>query len=185
MLGAWAGNEELGLYAAAALAREVLLFLPWIAGLLFFPKVASATRAGPGTAATRPRAMGPVPIAIVVVATALLLAFPREFVTGVHGDRFADAARLVRILVPAAILTGVANLALQELLGRGAPRATWLAPGAALTADMIGNVLWIPRHGALGTAWAALAASVVLLAVAMAGLWRARRGTTVSGPTGP
>jgi O-antigen/teichoic acid export membrane protein len=166
MLSAMRGSHEAGIYAAGGLAREFVLWLPWVAGMLFLPKVAGA-RAG-----ERPKAMGPVSIGIVLTASTLLLVFARGFVTLLHGEAFADSAGPARVLVVSALLASVANLCLQYLLGRGAPRAVWLAPAAALVVSVVGNLLVIPGQGALGVAWVSTASQALLLAVAGASAWR-------------
>ena len=173
MLSAGRGSHEAGLYAAGGLAREFVLWLPWVAGMLFFPRVAGA-RAG-----ERPRAMGPISISIVLTASALLFVFAREFTTFVHGAQFEDAAAPARVLVVSALIASTANLCLQYLLGRGAPRAVWLAPAAALAVSLAGNVLVIPAHGALGVAWVSVASQALLLAIAgLAAVRLSRTGVT-------
>jgi O-antigen/teichoic acid export membrane protein len=160
MLTAGRGPHEAGLYAAGGLAREFVLWLPWVAGMLFLPNVAGA-RAG-----DRPKAMGPVSITIVLTASTLLFVFAREFVTAVHGLDFLDAAGPARVLVVSALLASVANLCLQYLLGRGAPAVVWIAPAAALLVSVVGNLLVIPGHGAIGVAFVSVASQAVLLAIA-------------------
>jgi hypothetical protein len=54
LLGAMAGPGELGQYAAAGVAREMILFLPWVAGMLFLPKVAGSVDAHPPSGRGRP-----------------------------------------------------------------------------------------------------------------------------------
>src|SRR6185295_12941309 len=114
---------------------------------LFLPKVAGAR---PGE---RPKAMGPVSIAIVLTASTLLFAFARGFMTLTQGPAFAEADGVARVLVLSALIASVANLCLQYLLGRGAPAVVWLAPAAALAVSVVGNLAVIPAHGALGVAW--------------------------------
>ncbi|MCC7138957.1 MAG: hypothetical protein IT460_11090 [Planctomycetes bacterium] len=177
LLDALAGTAETGRFAAASLARDMLLFVPWVAGMLFFPRVAAADASGRARPAGR--VVGPVPVACTVVTAAALLAWPEGFVTGLHGARFSGAGDLVRWLVPAALVTGVAHVGLQELLGRGAPRAAWLAPLLALAVGVAGDLVLVPREGALGAAKAALAAALTLLAVTAAGVRRARRDVGV------
>ena len=185
LLGALGGTAELGQFAAAGIAREMVFFLPWIAGMLLFPRVAKASAAagssspgesalrGPGTRAL-PKALGPKGIAVVLGAAVLLFAFAGPFVVGIHGREFAPAAPVVRVLVPSALLMSWGSLLVQEMLGRGAPALTWISPGAAFVVTVVGNLYAIPRYGALGTAWVALAASAVLLAFARVGVARAR-----------
>ena len=171
MLSGLAGTEASGQFAAASLARDMLMFVPWIAGMLHVPKVAAAS--GTGRRAARP--MGPVSIAVTLAVAAAIFAFPTTFVTTIHGGAFVEAGVLARILVPTALVAGVGHLLLAELLGRGAPPATYLAPGLAFLGSVAGNLLFVPHHGAIATAWTALAASVVMASIAAAGVAAARR----------
>jgi O-antigen/teichoic acid export membrane protein len=171
ILGTWRGTAEAGLYEAGGLAREVVLFLPWIVGMLFLPRVAGAD-AGRGTA---PRALGARWVVTALVAAAALEVWPEEFVTGVHGDAFAEAAGVVRVTVPAALLAGGSNLFLQYLLGRGAPGIVVWAPAAALAANLAANALLVPRAGAMGSAWAALATQALLFVLTGLGARRLAR----------
>ena len=179
LLGSWRGTAEAGQYAAAGVARDMVLFLPWMAGMLFLPKVAGAARAS-----ARPRALGPVGVGVTLSAAALLFVFAKEFVVLVHGPAFEPAAPVTRVLVPAALLAGAGNLCLQYLLGRGAPRAVVAAPAAALVVSLAGNAWAIPAHGALGTAWVALAAAAVLLAVSGTAAARLAREKSPTGSGG-
>ncbi len=189
LLGALAGPSELGQYAAAGVAREMILFLPWVAGMLFLPKVAGTVGARPPSpthapvagaggappSPTTPRALSPAGWAVVYGACAVLFVFARAFVLGLYDSRFLPAVPIVRILVPAALLAGIGNLFLQELLGRGAPRAVVLAPALALLVSLVGNLVWIPRAGAIGTAWTALASAAVNFVISGAAVLAARR----------
>jgi len=181
LLAALAGTRASGLYAAAGLAREMVLFLPWIAGMLLLPKEAAATGpTGPtsGPLALLPRGLSRRGWAVTLGAAVVLWTFAEPFVTAIHGAHFADGAPLVRILVVAAVLSGAGNLEVQELLGRGAAGWATSAAAAALVVALVGNVALIPRLGALGTAWTALASGAVLVAVTTAGVVRERRQPT-------
>jgi O-antigen/teichoic acid export membrane protein len=179
ILGTWRGTEEAGFYEAGGLAREVILFLPWIVGMLFLPRVAGAD-AGRGVA---PRALGPRWVVTALAAAVALEIWPEAFVTGIHGDAFAAAAPVVRITVPAALLAGASNLFLQYLLGRGAPRIVVWAPAAALALNLAANAGLVPRAGAVGAAWAALATQALLFALTGLGARRLAR-TSPLGVTG-
>lgn len=171
LLATLAGTDPAGRFAAASLAREVLLFVPWVAGLLHLPSAAAAAASG---REARPPLSRPAVVAVALVA-GLLLAFPETFVTGLHGAPFRDAASLVPWLVLTALVGGAGHLLLVDLLGRGAPRAAWLAPGLACLVSLLGNAVFVPSHGADATARVALVAAAVLTATAAAGRRALRR----------
>jgi O-antigen/teichoic acid export membrane protein len=171
LLLALPGPAETGSFAAGALAREVILFMPWIAGMLLLPRVA-AKEAGRGPGAPL---VGVHVAWVTLTAAALLLVFAREFVVFVHGPQFGDAAATTRVLVVAGLVLGLGNLCLQSLLGRGAPRVVVVAPAVALAVSVAGNLVAIPRAGALGAAWVALGSAAVLFAIAGTALRRLTR----------
>lgn len=178
LLASMTGTRPSGLYAAAGLPREMVLFLPWVAGMLLLPKEAASRGSADGTrglARWLPRGLDRRGWAIVLGAVVLLFVFAGPFTTGFHGERFRDAVPLARILVFAALLAGAGNLEVQELLGRGASGLAALASGAALCVSVAGNFVFVPRAGALATAWTALASAAVLLAVTTAAVGRIRR----------
>jgi O-antigen/teichoic acid export membrane protein len=77
-----------------------------------------------------------------------------------------DGARLLPWIAPAALLAGAmlyyTNLAFQ--LGRRTTGQLWATLGAALL-NLALNVVWIPRFGLLGAAWATLLAYALGLAL--------------------
>lgn len=188
LLLAWlAGTRPSGLYAAAGLPREMVLFLPWVAGMLLLPREAAALEH-----ATEPvsgLARWPLPHgldrrgwAVVLGAVVLLFVFAGPFMRALPGAAFDEAVPLARILVLAALLAGAGNLEIQELLGRGASGWAALASAAALGVSVAGNLLFIGTAGALATAWTALASAAVLLAVTTAGVGRVRAASGASRP---
>ncbi len=178
LLAALAGTRPAGLYAAAGLPREMVLFLPWVAGMLLFPKEAAADRpTGPASDARflpLPRGLSRRGWAVVLGAVVLLFVFAAPFTTGLHGEAFEDAVPLARILILAALLAGAGNLEVQELLGRGASGWAASASAVALGVSIAGNLLFVPNAGAHATAWTALSSAAVLLGITTAGVARVR-----------
>ena len=162
LLGTWAGTGEAGQYEAGILLRDVVLFLPWVAGLLIVPRVAGA----PADRGALARALSRPVMAATAVVAAALWAFAPEVVSAAHGAGFARGGEVARILIPGAFLAGYANVWMQDLFGRGAPRAVVWVPACGFAVALAVNLVAIPRAGAIGSAWASSSASAVGFALA-------------------
>jgi O-antigen/teichoic acid export membrane protein len=143
------GADEVGQWAAASLLREPVLFVPWVVSLLVLPRVAG----DPGDRGRHARALGVPAVGLAAAVGAVLWAAAPEIVVGVHGEAFAPAVGLARVLVPGGLLLGTSHLLFQDLLGRGAPRAVLWIPGLGVVALVVLDLLVVPAHGALGAAW--------------------------------
>jgi O-antigen/teichoic acid export membrane protein len=146
------GADEVGQWAAAALLREPVLFVPWVVSLLVLPRVAG-DRDDRGRHA---RALGAPALALAAGVAAVLWTLAPAIVVGVHGEAFAPAVALARVLVPGGLLLGASHLLFQDLLGRGAPRAVLWIPGLGVASLLALDALVVPAHGALGAAWVSL-----------------------------
>jgi O-antigen/teichoic acid export membrane protein len=173
MMLAWLrGVEEAGIYSAATRIVEFGTFLavtviaPWlplIAARIAVDRVGAMCSA---RAAVRLTALATTPLLYLVPHLA------PELIELVFGDRFAEAAVPLAILAPSLLLVALSLTVSTISLADGVVRhAYWNAAlGAAVNVAL--NALWIPTHGAVGSAWASLASQASMLAVAQGYLHR-------------
>lgn len=169
VLGAMAGPAAVGVYAVASKYAELLrlpaLAVTWVA----YPRVARSGAAGVGR---RVRRLLPRLVALGAVTGALLavLAFP--VLPWVYGPEFAAAAWPAAIISLGLVAEPAAGLGSAFLLGTGRPglNSTLLAVGLVLT--LVLDLLLIPRHAAVGAAWASAVAYAVTDVLLIAVLWR-------------
>ena len=176
-LVAWfLGTDAAGAYAAGyELGWTSVLTLMTIVNLAGYPLVMRAMEsAGPAAARVQLQQNGLLLLAVglpALLGAAILAPNLARVVLGVPFR--ADGARLLPWIALAAFLGGAmlfySNLAFQ--LGRQTVGQLWAMLAAALT-NLGLNLVWIPRFGLLGAAWATVVAYGIGLAL---GWWLGRR----------
>lgn len=100
---------------------------------------------------------------LLVPAVVLLLLLADPLYTLFYGERYADSVPVFRILVLGALLLPWISVGASFLVGLGRVRQlalhNWIATGIAVVAAL----LWMPRFGAAGAAWAATSGRLVLM----------------------
>lgn len=172
MLVALVGDRENGLYAPAAMLSEVLYFLPVALGASAFPVIVRARDVLPPAELHRRLqlfydAMAGLGYAVAVPLA--LLAGP--IVQLLFGPAYAETAGVLRAHVASFLFTTLGIARGRFLIADG---RTWFAfASTALGAgvNVLLNLVLIPRHGAVGAAWATVAAYAVANHLS-AYLWR-------------
>jgi O-antigen/teichoic acid export membrane protein len=170
------GTDAAGTYAAGYdLGWIPIASLMMVVNLAGYALVIRALEGG-GAAAAQAQLQqnGLLLLAVALPATLGAVILAPNLAPVVLGAPFrADGARLLPWIAPAALLAGAmlyyTNLAFQ--LGRRTLGQLWVT-GAAALLNLGLNVVWIPRFGLLGAAWATLLAYGLGLAL---GWWLGRR----------
>jgi O-antigen/teichoic acid export membrane protein len=178
ILGALAGPGVLGIYAIASKYAE-LLRLPGLAvNYVLYPIFARRTASD---ARTRTRSLF-APAAGLTVAVAIPLALAAgPLLPLVYGRAFASAVHPAWILLAGLLGEGVAGLISAYLFGVGRPGLNSLAIGAGVVVTVIGDVLLIPRYGAVGAACASAAAYLTTVTTLLVSFWYAGRAREETG----
>jgi O-antigen/teichoic acid export membrane protein len=172
ILAAFWDSGQVGLYATAVFAAELVWHIPNGVNIVLFPAVSA--RSAPGQAEElSSRAMRHTVFWSLLLAAAMgLLAGP--LVTALYGQDFAPSARALQVLLIGVVAMAPAKLALGHLAGIGRPQYLSYAAFLGLAATVILDLAMIPRWGMMGAAWAS---SLAYLLVSAAGLyWLKRRG---------
>jgi O-antigen/teichoic acid export membrane protein len=167
------GAESAGYYAVAANVADVLYLLPSTVGMILFPKLSAlADDLEKWPMARR--------VSVTVLAAMMLLAaatavIAEPLVRLLFGASFHPAAPAVRILAIAMIFYGTNNVVSACLAAMGFPWfAVWVWLIAA-AANVLLNVLWIPRFGICGAAAASLVGYALVLLFQVSYLSRSTR----------
>jgi O-antigen/teichoic acid export membrane protein len=176
-LVAWLlGTEAAGTYAAGyELGWHSVLIIMTIVNLAGYPLVVRAMEgAGPAAAQVQLQQNGLLLLAVALPALTLVVMLAPNLARVVLGAPFrADGARLLPWIALAALFAGArlyyANLAFQ--LSRKTLSQLWVSLAAALLNVGL-NLIWIPRFGLLGAAWATVLAFGLALVL---GWWLGRR----------
>lgn len=185
LLGYLAGEQPLGLYSAAIrITRSAQVVFVALA-LALIPRLSAYLESG--------KAADYAILARKSLHTAYFLCFPMwavftavapQILRMLAGPEFQPASVTLRIVLPLLPLGGFSNwLGLQILFPRGEEKAMLYAAAAAALANLLLNLLLIPRFGENGAAFSAVAAEAcvgfVLVAYARKrplgfGYWDAR-----------
>lgn len=168
MLSLWRPAAEVGLYGLAYRIIESALFIPAMFGGLLLPHLSKQTHI--------PRALFEEALAATAwtgAGVALLLAFlARPITAALSGPSFTPAAPLLAILSLALLAMFFGNLFGFTLVARGKQRALmWLYLGLVLF-NVLGNLMFIPRYGAVAAAWTTVATEITAATVAGVLVWR-------------
>ncbi len=151
-----------GLYAAAAVAGHIAMFLPGALVMVVFPRLVADGGVGPQSRKTLAEALGFVTV-IGLGATAVLAGVPREVVQLLFGSAYAHAARAVGVLALASALFGLITLLTYFHIARRSLMAlmSW-------TGVIMATVLIAVFHGGIESiALSMLVASVAVLPLSL------------------
>lgn len=162
VIGAIAGAENLGLYAVAITAMELLSIGALSLGAVAFRSMAvDELGRQPMGRARR--------VVLLVTATGALITVmtAAPLVRLAFGDEFSPAVPALRLLAVAAIPYGSLLLDSQQLLAKDHTAHAALLHVFAAAAVILGDLLVVPKYGLVGAAWVSVCAySVVAVAAA-------------------
>lgn len=159
------GLEAQGLYSIAVLLAEKLSHVPASIQLVLFPRVSAST---PEQANRVTPAACRLTLAGVTLAAIPLWLLSEPILRLFYGAEFLPALPPLRILLPGVVLLAVGKVLAGDLSGRDRRLASTVALSLAFLCNLGLDLLWIPRYGIVGAAWAsnvAYAAQTAFLAL--------------------
>jgi|GEM_PF-1314246 len=172
ILAHFRGAAEVGIYSVAAYVGEMLWLLPGaLTPLLIHSSAADATDTRRDSTASRAARLG----FLLTLAAGLPLFFlAKPLLSLLAGGEYAASGDSLRALLPGIVAFAPGAVLAGDFIGRGKPH--WNTQASALTVLVnvaVGLVL-IPRHGAVGAAWAS---SIAYACGSMVMLLRFRQAT--------
>jgi len=146
------GSAEAGVYSVASQFALLLMLLPGVIATLLFPRVTSEQDARGETTCLVSRYTTFIMFVCCLGAVPFSLLLPI-----IYGAAFADATKLLLILLPGVYLIGLESVLVQHFNALGLPRAIPLYWLATLVLNLILVFALVPRFGAQG---AAIASSI-------------------------
>jgi O-antigen/teichoic acid export membrane protein len=146
------GAAEAGVYSVASQFALLLMLLPGVIATLLFPRVTSEQDARGETTCLVSRYTTFIMFLCCLAAVPFSLLLPI-----VYGPAFADATRLLLILLPGVYLMGLESVLVQHFNALGVPRAIPIYWLATLVLNLALVFALVPRFGAQG---AAIASSI-------------------------
>lgn len=161
LLGYQVSKEETGIYGLSIKLVEVLYLVPVIVGDVLYPQlVKQQSNHALGSSAT-PQAFFDFTIAVALVATVVAIATVHWFVPRIFGEPYRPTVDVFLIHAWACIGIAMAHARYKWMAACGLQRlAPWVTlVGLVLT--VVGNLLLVPRYGAMGAAAATASAFFV------------------------
>jgi O-antigen/teichoic acid export membrane protein len=141
------GTAEAGVYSVASQFALLLMLLPGVIATLLFPRVTAEQDARGETTCQVTRS------ATLIMFVCCLAAVPLSFLLPlVYGAAFADATKLLLILLPGVYLMGLESVLVQHFNALGLPRAIPIYWLVTLILNLVLVFSLVPRFGAQGAA---------------------------------
>lgn len=156
MIGAYLGNVEVGIYAAAVKLVEIWNFIPGIICASLFPAVINAKKIGSLIYRKRLNAlyllMAVIAIAIAIISTILA----PWLITLLFGKAYFSAIIILQIYVWSSVGLFVGGAINQYFLTENRSQAIFLYNLLSMMLNVVLNFILIPYIGLTGAAWATL-----------------------------
>jgi O-antigen/teichoic acid export membrane protein len=168
-----AGPRETGIYGAAYRFLSPLLFLPAAVMSSFFPVLSAVHRDDPERVRRLIQICADTMAIIALPVLAVSLALSGQIVHFLYGSGYQRTAGVLPILMIAFVSICFGSLAgyLAPILHLQWRLALYSAIGAA--ANVVLNLVLIPRHGAFGSAWATVITEVLTMVLMLSTSLRA------------
>lgn len=145
------GLQAQGFYSIAVLLAEKLSHVPSSVQLVLFPRVSSLTDEEANK--ITPMACRTSFLLVIMIGVVLFLV-AQPIIELLYSKEFAPAVPALRILVPGVALLSVGKILSSDLSGRNRRLGPSLIIVLAFLVNLTFNLLWIPRYGIEGAAWA-------------------------------
>lgn len=153
------GPAAVGLYAVGVGLVEKLWMVSHAASTVLFPRVAAESEE------ERQKEFTPLVARTVLWTTAfgalVLALFGRWIVLLLYSKAFLPAVSALQALLVGVVTLSAGRVLANDIAGRGFPGLNIYTSSAAVLTNVILNLLWIPRYGIVGAAWASTASYTV------------------------
>jgi O-antigen/teichoic acid export membrane protein len=173
---------HVGFYAISLAIPEKLWNVPNILSAVLHPRIAHA---GNTEEANRDTGLvSRITVLIIGVSCVAILLLGGFLIRLLYSERFLPAVSPMLILLPGILMMSVAKVLTSDLIARGYPRANMWAGLAAVAANVVCNVIMIPRMGINGAALASTV-SYTLYAAVVAGYFKRVTGVRLDRVVAP
>ncbi|MDD5638553.1 MAG: flippase [Candidatus Pacebacteria bacterium] len=162
MLNIFLNPTAVGVYSIAVGISEKIWLVSQSASTVLFPRVSSETDA------KRLKEFTPMVCRNILWITVLLSLFlcliAPWLIVLLYSDQYLESILPFRILLIGAVALAGSKILANDFAGRGKPMINTYISIASVVLNIILNILWIPKFGIIGAAWAtAISYSVIFL----------------------
>ncbi len=165
-----------GLYAIAVMVAEKIWLVSQSASIVLFPKVCSETNK------ENLREFTPIIFRMVLlistVGSVILLFLGRLLIVSFFSEKFAGSVSPFQVLLIGVVAMSGWRILANDLYGRGRPEINIYINAFAAVANIVLNVILIPRLGIVGAAWATSVSYTAAFIVAVVAYTRISGNTT-------
>lgn len=161
LVNGFLGPAAVGLYGVAVGLVEKLWMLSFAASTVLFPRVAAENEE------QRQKEFTPLVVRTVLWITALgaiaLALLSHWIVVLLYSEAFLPAVGALQALLAGITALSAWRLLANDIAGRGFPGVNIYTGLVAVVTNIVLNLLWIPRYGIVGAAWASSVSYTVSL----------------------
>lgn len=151
LLGMFLPAASTGFYSVAVGMAEKLWLISQSAATVIFPMVSSEEDE------VHRKAFTPLVSRTVLLVTALgailVFALAQPLVMIAYGKEYQSTINLLRILLGGVVFLSASRILANDIAGRGQPMLNTYVGVFGLIAQVVLNLILIPRYGAVGSAW--------------------------------
>jgi O-antigen/teichoic acid export membrane protein len=162
MLNAFMTPIQVGYYAIAVSIAEKLSMTSQAAGTVLFPRIAAQSNAARNVLTP---AVSRHIFWVTACGMGALFFMSAWLVRVLYSSAYAPAVEPLKILLPGIVCLSVTRLLENDIGGRGRPGINLITGSPIVLVGAIMNLLWIPRFGIIGAAWASTVSYVLQLAL--------------------
>jgi O-antigen/teichoic acid export membrane protein len=162
MIGKMMNTTSLGVYAAGVKLAEFWYFIPAIISGVVFPAIVSAKLANVQFYRNRIKKMFIFLITLSVFIAGLQVIFAKEIILLLFGPAYVGAVSVLKIYTWAGVIVSVIILLQQYLIVENKTKIIMYASLFGALANIGLNLVFIPKFGIVGSAWATLASYSII-----------------------
>ncbi|WP_256003246.1 flippase [Pedobacter deserti] len=139
---------ELGIYTKGANIVEYLWQVPMLLSTVIFSRSAAAKDSR--AFSIKVTLLLKVAIVIIFFASLLLYFLSPFIIRTLFGEQFSGSINVLQVLIPGVLLHTVFLVLNMDMAGKGKPWLSMKAMVPAVILNVVFNLIWVPRYGAIG-----------------------------------
>lgn len=152
-----------GYYGVATTLTEVWYFLPMVICMSLAPAITRSRIESPEKYLRRLQQLYSLLFLISLTLMTLLIMFSGPLVRGLYGQTYTASAGILKIYILSFIMTSLGVGTSQFLINENLTRISFVRTALGMGANIVLNLVLIPRYHALGAAWATVISYTVPL----------------------
>jgi O-antigen/teichoic acid export membrane protein len=173
LLNSFLAADQVGIYKIGCTIAERLWLLPRTMSAILMPHIASLQHLD---GEQRRRELTPIVARHVfwfsLSCGAVVFVLARPLILLLYGLPFANAARVLQVIMPGVVFGVMGVILRSDIVGRGRPGLNALTCGVALAVNLGANIYLIPRYAMAGAAFASTLSYSVDSALSLGIYWR-------------